>query len=88
MNLESLNETMLKNLKHMQEQINDLNKRICDLADVMHSESQQGISDNLDALTELGDSVVSISDDNTDAIIDLGDMVAELDNRVSELENK
>lgn len=50
MDLVEINEAMVKNFKLMQEQINDLNSRICSLAEEMHSESTESIT-TVDAQT-------------------------------------
>lgn len=73
---------MVKNFKLMQRQLNDLNKKICDLADSMHGESKESIGENQAAIFDVAD----LADENNDSIFDLADYVAELENRVSELE--
>ena len=62
---------MVKNLKHVQEQLNDLNKRVCILSETMHAESGQRIDETEDALCET-------SADFDQRIADIEDALCEL----------
>ena len=49
-----------------------------------HSENAEGVSENSSGILD----VAELSDENSSSIIDLGDFVAELDERVTALEEK
>ena len=62
---------MVKGFKHMQEQINDLNSRVCALSESMHAESTHSIDDTQDALCEASEDFDQRIADIEDALCDL-----------------
>lgn len=62
---------MVKNLKHIQEQLNDINSRVCALAEAMHAESSSNIADTQDALCEASEDFEQRIADVEDALCDL-----------------
>ena len=60
MDIWKLNEIMVKNFKAMQEQINDLNSRICALAEAMNVEAEQSITDQDIAMIEAEQAITDL----------------------------
>lgn len=71
-------------IKGLQNQLDTINKRQTTIIKLLHNESVERNSENSEGIFDIAD----LADENSTSILDLADMLAELDERVTKIEER